>query len=79
MTGPAADFFMGGLAIALGLAALLASLLNWEGAYQLRKAHWLEGRLGRRGVRLCFAALGALLIALGAAIAMGFTVIGSAS
>jgi hypothetical protein len=72
MTGPAADFFMGGLAISLGIVSLLASMLNWETAYQLSKAQWLESRLGRTGVRLSFAALGAVLIALGIAIAIGF-------
>jgi hypothetical protein len=72
MTGPTADYFMGALAITLGALALLASLLNWEAAFQLRKAQWLETRFGRPGARLSLAVLGAVLLALGVAIALGY-------
>ncbi len=72
MTGPAADWFIGSVAIVLGGVALLSSLFNWEPVYQLRKPHWLEQRLGRSGVRLLFAVGGAALTVLGVAIAAGW-------
>jgi hypothetical protein len=72
MTGPAADWFVGSVALVLGGVALLSSLFNWEPVYQLRKPQWLEQRLGRSGVRLLLAVGGAALAALGAAIAAGW-------
>jgi len=64
--------FVGAVAAGLGVWAVYSAWFNTEWAYQLKKARWLEERFGRVGVRFIFALLGLALIALGAAIAMGF-------
>ncbi len=67
-----ADIFVGAVAACLGVWAIYSAMFNTEWCYQLRKAQWLESRLGRGGARIVFALLGLALIAMGAAIAMGF-------
>lgn len=66
------DWFVGAVAIGLGLTLLAGALLNWEWFYTLRSSRWLEALLTRRGARMVHAALGCGLIALGCAIMQGF-------
>jgi uncharacterized membrane protein YphA (DoxX/SURF4 family) len=72
MTASVADLFMGSVGILLGAIMLLAGLLNWEAAFQLKKTQWLQSRWGRPTARMILIAAGAALIALGVAIALGF-------
>ena len=68
-----ADMFVGLVAIGLGAIYVVVAAVNWEWYFQLRKARWLEARLGRTGVRCIYALLGVGLISLGLAITMGFS------
>ncbi len=65
------DFFVGTVAIAVGLFAWLSAVFNWNWSYRLWKARWVESRFGRRGARIFYVILGAVMIALGVAIACG--------
>jgi len=67
-----ADLFVGAVATGIGVWAIYSALFNYEWSYQLHKARWLEDRVGRSGARVVFALVGIALIAMGAAIAMGF-------
>jgi hypothetical protein len=66
------DVFVGAVAVAIGVFALLSAICNWNWSYQLWKARWVEARFGRRGARLFYTILGLAMIALGVAIACGF-------
>lgn len=72
MTGPLADYFVGGVSAVMGVGMLLSTLLNWDRMLEFRKVRWTQERLGRAAARLLFGVLGVALIALGVAIAMGF-------
>ena len=63
------DLLVATVAVVLGAVLLTVALARWEWFFQLPKARWLEERTGRPVVRLVYAALGALLIALGAFVA----------
>lgn len=63
------DVFVGGLAIVLGLLALVAAAGNWEWSFQLAKAQFFETRWGRGSARLFYLVLGIGLIAVGLLIA----------
>lgn len=65
------QYLFGGVSIGLGLVALVASLSNYPWFFELAKVRALETLLGRRGARWTCVALGLLLVALGAAIALG--------
>ena len=67
------DMFVGVLAICIGLAGLYFSLSNHAGFYALHKIQWLETRFGRPTARWICVALALLLMALGGAIAMGYS------
>lgn len=67
------DWFIGGIAILLGLLFVVAGSGNVEWYFQLRKINRLEERLGRRGARFTTIVLGLGLILLGGAIALGAT------
>jgi hypothetical protein len=67
------DLFVGSVAIVIGAFALVAAVLNWDWYYQLDKARWLESWCGRSGMRVFYGLLGIVLIMLGSAIAMGFS------
>lgn len=66
------DWFVGSVAIGLGLVLLIGSLLNAPWFYALRSSRWLEALFARTGARIVHAALGCGLIALGCAIVQGF-------
>ncbi len=66
------DIFVGVVAIGIGLFALFSAACNWDWSYRLWKARYMEARFGRRGARIFYAMLGAAMIALGVAIALGF-------
>jgi hypothetical protein len=68
------DWFVGGVAIAIGLVALVAALRNDQRAFALPKLFWLDQKLGRGRARLVMALIGAALIALGTLIALGYSV-----
>ena len=67
------EVFVGLVAIAVGAFAVLAAVLNKDWHYGLGKIRWIEGRFGRAGARAFYALLGAALIVLGVAIALGFS------
>ncbi len=64
--------FVGSTSIVLGLFSLAAGLSNREIFFQPRKIKWIEKWGGRPLARATYALLGAALIGLGIAIAMGF-------
>ena len=66
------DVFVGTVAVSVGLLALTSAIGNWDWPYRLGMARRVESRFGRRGARIFYAILGALLVALGVAIALGF-------
>lgn len=67
------DVFVGGVAIVLGMIVLVGGGGNFSWWFELRKARWLESRLGRQAARVLFALFGIMLILLGLAIACGFS------
>jgi hypothetical protein len=66
------ELFVGGVAILLGLAGIVAAIGNWDRCYRSTKVRWIESLGGRAAARVFFALIGAFLIVLGAAIALGF-------
>lgn len=68
----AEEVFVGGVSVALGVLAVLAAIGNWDCCFQLAKVRWLETFGGRRATRAVYALVGAALIVLGVAIALGF-------
>lgn len=66
------DHFVGGVGIAIGVAFLAAAILNGSWCFETPKGRWLAERMGRTGARIVFATLGAGMLALGTAIALGF-------
>jgi hypothetical protein len=69
-----ADWFVGGVAIVLGIVALVHALSASERVFELPKMRWLERRYGKKAAKIMLGVLGLILIALGAAIALGFKV-----
>lgn len=67
-----ADWFVGAVAIVLGLAMLWNALSPSDRTFELPKLRWLERSYGRNTARLVLGTLAALLIALGVAIAAGW-------
>jgi hypothetical protein len=65
--------FIGLVAVTLGGLALSAAIWNWDWCYRLDRVRWVERRWGREWVRVLYALLGAGLIGLGVAIALGFS------
>ncbi|HTN78013.1 MAG TPA: hypothetical protein VL096_22330 [Pirellulaceae bacterium] len=70
--GHLADWFVGGIAIILGLVAIWSAATPESKAFQLTKLRWFEQLYGRQAARMLLAILGCLLIAGGVAIALGF-------
>jgi hypothetical protein len=66
------DVFVGTVSVGVGLSALLSAVFNWDWSYRFWMARWVESRFGRRGARIFYTILGALMVALGVAIALGF-------
>ena len=66
------ELFVGCVAVLLGAVGLIAAIANWDVFFQFSKVRWIESIGGRRLARAFFALVGALLIALGFAIAGGF-------
>ena len=66
------ELFVGCVAVLLGAVGLIAAIANWDPFFQFSKVRWLESIGGRGLARAVFAIVGALLIALGFAIAGGF-------
>ena len=66
------DLFVGIVGVSLGLFLIGCAVTNWNWYYSLRTAGWLQRAFGRTGARVTHALLGAGLIALGVAIAMGY-------
>jgi hypothetical protein len=69
-----ADLFVATVAIVIGVWGVWSAWLANGRAYELPKVRWLEGQLGRGGVRCVLGVGGLLLVALGVAIAMGWKV-----
>ncbi len=65
------DVFVGLVGIALGIAAFLAAVCNWDGAYRLWAARFVEKRTNRTGARIFYAILGIVLIAIGCLVMTG--------
>ena len=66
------DIVVGAIAIILGGVCLCAAIFNWRWYYQLQKSRWVESLCGRVGARIVTGLIGAGLIVLGCAIALGF-------
>tara|TARA_B100002051_G_scaffold197236_1_gene187145 strand:- start:186 stop:416 length:231 start_codon:yes stop_codon:yes gene_type:complete len=66
------DLFVGGVATVLGVIVLVGAIGNYSWWFALRKARWLDTRLGRQASRVLFSLMGIMLILLGLAIAGGF-------
>ena len=64
--------FVGGVAVALGVTALVISVANWDACYRFSKIRWVQSRGGREAARWTYAVLGALLVILGVAVTLGF-------
>jgi hypothetical protein len=67
------DWFVGGVAIVLGVAALWLAIRNDDRVFQLAKVRWLAELWGRGPARWLVGIIGALLFAGGIAIALGFS------
>ena len=67
-----ADFFVGGVAIVLGVITLASALMPYEAVYQLPKVRWLTEQYGQGGARGFLVALGVLLLALGVILVFGW-------
>jgi small neutral amino acid transporter SnatA (MarC family) len=66
------DQFVALVSVLLGLFFIICGTANWQWYYTLRSAQWLQQWLGRGGARTFHVLLGVSLIALGAAIALGY-------
>jgi hypothetical protein len=69
---PYADWFVGGVSIAIGTGALWGGIFANEYVFRMPKVRLLEASLGRSGTRALLAAAGLALIALGVAIGCGW-------
>jgi hypothetical protein len=67
-----ADWFVGGVTIAIGASALWGALSANQHIFTMPKVRLLEASVGRSGARGILGALGMALIALGIAIALGW-------
>jgi hypothetical protein len=65
------QFFVGGVAMMLGFAALLAAFQNHDRYYQLPKIRWVDERWGRGTARAAYVFLGACFLALGIFVFLG--------
>ncbi|MFT5525383.1 MAG: hypothetical protein ACI9HK_003351 [Pirellulaceae bacterium] len=65
------DLFVGLVACAIGAAALVAAIANWDSAFQLDKAQWIEERWGRSAARKLFGVIGLIMIGFGVLVAIG--------
>jgi hypothetical protein len=65
------QLLIGGIALALGTAALGAALVNYDGMFQLAMLRMLEEAIGRSGARLACGLLGCGLIVVGGLIVTG--------
>ena len=66
------DVLVGLISVGLGLVVVIAAWQNKDHYFELKKTAWLQGRLGRAGLRVFCFLLGLLLVVLGIAIAYGF-------
>ena len=65
------DWFVGTVAVLLGVFLIASAAVDWNWYYSLRSARLLQRMLGRTGARLFHALLGLSLVVLGIAIALG--------
>jgi hypothetical protein len=65
------QYFVGGVAMVLGLLALVAAVHNHQRYYVLPKIRWIEARWGRPAARTFYALLGAILLGLGVVVLLG--------
>jgi hypothetical protein len=65
------QWFIGGVALALGSLALSAAVANYDGLFQLAKMRMLEESMGRNGARWTCGLLGCGLIVVGGLIVAG--------
>jgi hypothetical protein len=70
---PWTDWFVGGVAISLGVLALGAAVLNDQRAFVLPKLRLLEHSVGRLRARWILGALGVALMIAGTMIGLGYT------
>lgn len=66
------DWFVGGVAVLIGLLALVHGIAPREQTFTMPKLRWLEQAYGRTTARVFLGVLGATLILLGIAIALGW-------
>jgi hypothetical protein len=65
-------YFVGGVALLLGIGSLVASLKNEERFFQLAKLQLLQATFGRLGSRWICGLLGCALMILGVCILLGW-------
>ena len=66
------DWFMGGVALVIGVVALAHGILPREQPFTLPKLRWFEQTYGRGATRILLTVVGVALIMLGVAIALGW-------
>jgi hypothetical protein len=67
-----ADIFVGGVAAAIGVAAMAVSAANWNPGFHFWVGRVFDARYGRTPARIVYALVGAALVGLGLAIMLGF-------
>ena len=55
----------------IGAVLSLEAISNWEYFFSQRKAKWLIEKLGRRGARLVYGALGMIFISVAVSLSIG--------
>jgi hypothetical protein len=66
-----ADWFVGSVAIVVGLVTLYGAIAQPTNFYELPKIRWFERQYGRSATRALLGAIGVLMLVLGVAIALG--------
>ena len=69
-----ADWFVGGVSVAIGATALWQAIRPGERLFELPKMRWLAQRYGQQTARTMLGVLGVVLVILGVAIAAGWKV-----
>ncbi|QDU95303.1 hypothetical protein Pla8534_31180 [Lignipirellula cremea] len=62
----------GWLLMAVGVFSMCGAYFDWDWFMDSRTARFFSGMLGRTGARVVYLLLGLLVIAIGAAVALGY-------
>ena len=58
-------YIIQGVFVLVGILAILASLMNWDWFFTAHNARFFVNQFGRQWARVCYAALGGLMIFIG--------------